>query len=228
MLPNDRPLLSTVGLFKPLSGEELRDLARRVPDVRLEKDQLFYSPWHHGESFFLLIAGRVRIYRVREAREVTVSIVRPGQLFGEASLSGLPQGAYAQALEPARVAIMRRKTLQALILDRPEVGVAMTEILAERLSAHEERLEEVSLMETPARLACLLVRMVETEGVAEDGDSMIPTHYTHQILATMVGCERPALTRALGSLREAGAVWLSNRRIHVADLDILKRYAKMH
>jgi CRP/FNR family transcriptional regulator len=121
---------------------------------------------------------------------------------------------------------MNRKSLQALIISRPEVGVAMMEILARRLGVQEDRLEEVSLMEIPSRLACLLVRMAETESVTEEGGSMIPTHYTHQILATMVGCERPALTRALKDLRKAGAIWLSNRRIHVADLDILKEYSR--
>lgn len=223
--PEDHTLLSKAELFAPLSEEELRDIERRVPDIGLRKDRIFYSPWHLGEIFFLLLAGRVRIYRVQDAREITISLIHPGQIFGEAALVGLPQRAYAQALEPARVGIMNRKTLRALIISKPEVGVAMTEILAGRLSAQEDRLEEIGLMEIPARLACLLVRMVDTEGVTEHGDSMIPTHYTHQILATMVGCERPALTRALRDLREAGAIWLSNRCIHVADLEILQRYA---
>lgn len=224
--PENYALLSKVELFAPLSGEELRDVGRRIPDVGLRKDRIFYSPWHRGESFFLLLAGRMRIYRIQDAREITISLVQPGELFGEAAIAGLPQRAYAQALEPARVAIMNRKSLQALILSRPEVGVAMTEILAHRMGVQEDRLEEIGLMEIPSRLACLLVRMAETESVTESGDSMIPTHYTHQILATMVGCERPALTRALGNLRQAGAIRLSDRRIHVADLEVLKEYSR--
>ncbi|WP_047864768.1 Crp/Fnr family transcriptional regulator [Rubrobacter aplysinae] len=225
MPPEDHTLLSKSEIFVPLSEEDLRDLGRRVPDMGLAKGQLFYSPWHRGESCFVLLEGRMRIYRLREAREVTISVVQPGQLFGEAALAGLRQGSYAQALESARVAILGRKTLRALVTDRPQVGVKVMELLAWRLNVHEDRLEEIGLLEIPARLACLLVRMVEDEGVPKDGDSMIPTHYTHQILATMVGCERPALTRALGELREEGAIWLSERRIHVADLGILKVYA---
>ncbi len=226
MPPENYALLSKVELFAPLSGEELRDIGRRIPDIGLRKDRIFYSPGHRGESFFLLLAGRMRIYRVQDAREITISLIDPGQFFGEAAIAGLPQRAYAQALEPARVAIMNRKTLQSLIISRPEVGVAMTEILARRLGVQEDRMEEVGLMEIPSRLACLLVRMVEAESVTEDGDSVIPTHYTHQILATMVGCERPALTRALRDLRQAGAIWLSNHRIHVADLAVLKEYSR--
>lgn len=52
---------------------------------------------------------------------------------------------------------------------------------------------------------------------------MIPARYTHNRLANMVGSNREALTRALGSLRRAGAVEVRNRRIHVTDLDTLER-----
>lgn len=120
---------------------------------------------------------------------------------------------------------MRRQALHRLIAERPKIGAVMIELLAERLYVHEDRIEDISLKETPARLASLLLRMIEGEGVSEDRGHMIPSHYTHQILATMIGCERPALTRALRELRLAGAVWISDRHLHVTDLKALKRCA---
>lgn len=222
----DPSSLSGVELFSPLSREELRDLERRVPGINLGRRQIFYPPWHRADSFFLLLEGRIRIYRVKGSREITLSVKRPGEFFGEAGLAGLAQGAYAEALEPSRVAIMRRQALQKLVAQNPSVGQTMIEFLVGRLSTYEDKLEEVSLKEASSRLASLLVRMVEGEGVDENGGYMIPTHYTHQVLATMVGCERPALTRAIASLKQAEVIWVSQRRIHVTDLEALRGYAE--
>lgn len=217
--------LSTVDLFVPLSEEEIRDLGRRVPDVRVGRGQIFYTPRHRGENFFMLLEGRMRIYRGVGSREQTLYMVRPGTFFGEAALAALSQGAYAQALEDSRVAIMHRAALQRLVADRPEVGLMMIELLSERVNVCESRLEEIGLREVPARLASLLLRMIESEGVREDGGYTVPAYYTHELLGTIVGCERPALTRALGYLRDRGAVQLPSRQVHVVDTQALERAA---
>jgi CRP/FNR family transcriptional regulator len=54
---------------------------------------------------------------------------------------------------------------------------------------------------------------------------MIPTRYTHQQLASMVGSNREAVTRAFGKLRKAGAVELRERQIYVTDVCELESYA---
>jgi len=54
----------------------------------------------------------------------------------------------------------------------------------------------------------------------------IPTHYTHEQLASMIGCKRVAVTRAFRKLEEGGAVQLKERRIVVTDLDVLKNLAE--
>jgi CRP-like cAMP-binding protein len=54
----------------------------------------------------------------------------------------------------------------------------------------------------------------------------IPTHYTHEQLASMIGCKRVAVTRAFRKLEAGGAVELEDRRIVVQDLDALKDLAE--
>lgn len=224
MTVDERLPLSEIDLFAPLSGEDIRYLEQRVPDVSLDEGQIFYTPRYCGENFFLLLEGRVRIYRAVGSREQTLSIVRPGTFFGEAALAAFAQGAYAQALVDSRVAMMHRAALRRLMADRPDVGMMMVEILIERLNVHESRLEQMSLKETPARLACLILRLIEDEGVREDDGYGLP-YYTHDLLGTMVGCGRPALTRALHELTDAGAVRLNERRIHVVDTQALEHIA---
>lgn len=60
MPPDERSFLSGIELFVTLSGEDLRDLAGRLPNISLGDNQIFYTPGHRGESFFLLLSCSFR------------------------------------------------------------------------------------------------------------------------------------------------------------------------
>jgi CRP-like cAMP-binding protein len=53
----------------------------------------------------------------------------------------------------------------------------------------------------------------------------IPTHYTHQQLAMMIGSSRETVTRAFTKLQKTGAVELRRRHIYVRYTEALKRAA---
>lgn len=62
--------------------------------------------------------------------------------------------------------------------------------------------------------------------MTSDGGRRLPTRYTHRQLASMIGANREAVTRALKGLREGGAVEVRDRIIHVVDPDGLRRAAE--
>ena len=53
----------------------------------------------------------------------------------------------------------------------------------------------------------------------------IPTRYTHRQLATMIGSKRETVTKAFTLLQQAGAIELKRRRIHVRDIETLRKVA---
>jgi CRP/FNR family transcriptional regulator, cyclic AMP receptor protein len=54
---------------------------------------------------------------------------------------------------------------------------------------------------------------------------MIPTRYTHNQLASMVGSNREAVTRAFAGLQEVGAIEVKERRVYARDFNALRRSA---
>jgi len=221
-------LLSRVGILQPLPEDEIRDLARRMPDVRLDKGQTLYTPKYRRKMLFLLLEGQVRLYEVAEGREFTLLVIRAGELFGETALADEQvRGVYAQALEPARISIMSRDVFDRTVLGRPEVGLMMVDLLSERLALYGSRLADVGIKEVHARLASLILRLVESEGVLTDQGIRVRTRYTHYQLGTMIGANREAVTNALIRLRRTGAVTTVHRYIHVTDVGALKRIAGM-
>jgi CRP/FNR family transcriptional regulator, cyclic AMP receptor protein len=221
-------LLSMVDILGPLSDEEMEDLARRTPDTFLEQEDILYTPKEGTERLFILKKGRVQLYEVDQAGdEITLSVVEDGNVFGEMALIGQSlSGLYVRALTPSTVVSLRREDLEHLIMNKPEVGLRLVRELAQRLHASEARFADMVGKDVPARLATLILTLVDSEGVVSSESYRIPNHYTHERLASMIGCKRVAVTRAFRKLEGGGAVMLKDRRIVVKDMDALKESAE--
>jgi CRP/FNR family transcriptional regulator len=221
-------LLSAAYILEPLSEEELEGLARRNPDTRLERGEIFFTPQERGEKLFILKEGRIQIYKTNpQGQEITVVVIEEGMIFGEMALTAQQlREAYARAIEPSIVVSLEREDLENLILRNPRVGLRLIERLSERLRLCESRLEDISFKEVPARLANLILQLIESEGVVTGEGYKIPTHYTHEQLGTMISANRVTVTRALGKLEEAGAIELKHRLIYVKDMEALERAAR--
>jgi CRP/FNR family cyclic AMP-dependent transcriptional regulator len=215
-------LLSLVDVLEPLSVEELEELAARCPDIRLEKGQEFYQSREHDGGLFLIKEGHVLVYRLTSSGEqVTLAVVGAGTALTSRRLQGL----HARALEPSVLAFMRREDLKYFLQKRPEMGLHLMDLLTERLRLMDARMSDMIHKEVPARLASLILQLLSEEGVMGPGGRVIPHHYTHAQLGTMIGAKRVAVTRAFRRLREAGAVEVEQHRIRVKDLEALERIA---
>jgi len=220
-------LLSGVGLFALLSQEQLGRIAYGIPAKSFEGGEHVFTPTYSGEVFFLLLEGRVRIYRLEAGQEVTIGVLEAGEMFGEAAFTSREsKGSYAQAIAASKIAFLNRSTFYRLIQRDPELGIRAIELLSERLSFHERRIEDISLKKVPARLASLIIQLVEAEGIVTGkGRYRLNANYTHEQLALMIGAKRVAVSRAMKGLREAGAVETGRRRIVVKDAEALGRIA---
>jgi CRP-like cAMP-binding protein len=225
-------LLCRVDIFESLSREEirqiLRDLIQRNAEISLEEGEVFYTPKEPDGKLFILMKGRVRLFKMEEeaTHEFTLEMVGAGSVFGEASFTAHRLWeSYAEAMESSVLLAMERADVERLILLKPKVGIRMISLLSERLHYYETRMQDVTLKEVPARLASLILFLIESEGVQVPGEIQIPTPYTHGHLGTMIGANREAVTRAFGKLQDEGAVQIRRRIIYVEDVEALERTA---
>jgi CRP-like cAMP-binding protein len=223
-------LLSRVDIFESLSKEEIReildDLLQSNVEINLSPGEVFYTPLEPDGKLFILTNGRVRIYKMEASREFTLEVVEAGTVFGEIAFTPHSfRESYAEAMEPCVVFAMERAEVERLILRKPQVGIRIISLLSERLHYYETRMQDVTLKEVPARLASLILFLVNSEGVRSPGEIRIPTSYTHDHLGTMIGANREAVTRAFGRLQDEGALQIRRRIIYVEDVDALQRTA---
>jgi CRP/FNR family transcriptional regulator len=219
-------LLSKVDIFDSLSKEEIREVLRQNSEISLQEGEIFYAPWEHGGKLFILKKGRIRLYRTEGTREFTLEVVDAGTVFGEMAFTPHRlRESYARAMEPSVIFAMERAEVERLIQEKPQVGLGIISLLSERLHYYETRMEDVTLKGVPARLASLILFLVQSEGEQIPGEIRIPTSYTHEHLSTMIGANREAVTRAFGRLQDEGAVQIRRRTIYVNDVEALERAA---
>lgn len=221
--------LSWVDFLAPLSEDELDYLVRRADFVRLDEGEvLVVGPEDHAERMLFVVSGQLQVFEVslRSGREHTLSVLASGSPVAPTGLvARWTRELHIRALEPSVVCRIDRKDLEALVRTSPEIGLRIAQMLATRLMLMEDRWADMVEKEVLERLAGLLYMLVESEGVMTNEGPKIPTHYTHEQLASMIGSTRAAVTRAFSELQERGCIEVKNRRVYVRDFDALRQAA---
>ena len=217
-------LLSLVDVLEPLSEEELEEVSTRCPTFSLDAGQEFYASPEYDGGLFLLEEGHVVIYKMTSSgKQTTFAVHSSGTVLPALRL----QGVSARAIETTFLAFMSREDLEYFLRRKPQMGLRLMDLLAENLHLMDARISEVIHKRVSARLASLIAWLIEEEGIVDgSGDLVIPYHYTHEQLGTIIGARRVAVTLAFKALQDEGVVELRQRRIHVKDLNLLQRIAE--
>lgn len=224
-----RQRLSWVPFLTPLSGEELDGLLGRTEFVQLDEEEvLAVGPEEHAKRMLLAVVGQLQVYEIAlsSGRELTLWVLASGSSVGATGL--VPRWTrelHIRALEPSVVCRIDQKDLEGLVRTNPEVGLRLARMLATQLMLMEDRWADMVEKEVMARLAGLLYMLVESEGVMSKEGPMIPTRYTHKQLASMVGANREAVTRAFAQLQDVGSIEVRRRHVYVKDFETLRRQA---
>ncbi|HRZ82020.1 MAG TPA: Crp/Fnr family transcriptional regulator [Candidatus Hydrogenedentes bacterium] len=206
-------------------GAQARARVEEYAYVReYEPRQIIFFPDDPCDHVYWVLQGRVKFSRVLpDGREWTVRHLEPGDMLGDDLLLSPDRHAgYAEALTPARLALMRASDFLRLVRDEGEVARALAAQLSRRLNTAEQVLLETLSFPLRCRVAATLSRLAPREGAGEADALAI----THRELAHLTGATREAVTNTLHELRDRGLIRLANRRIHVIDPAGLQRAAE--
>jgi len=141
-----QPSLATVSLFETLSSEELAVVSELTTEIQWREGEEVYSLGEPGGSLFAVLEGAVELFSIVSGVEKLFMTVRAGGVFG--LLSMLDEGdrpGNARALEETRGLILGRKELDALLGDRPRVGIKILEgvgrVLGQRVRTLTEQFD---------------------------------------------------------------------------------------
>ncbi len=163
-----------------------------------------------GDSIFIILAGRVKVYSISQAgREVVYSILGPGEYLGELSLDGGTRAASVMTVEPTSCSVVYAEDLREFMRDYPEFASHLVIKLIRLIRRSTIRIKSLALMDVYGRIAELLT----TESDIEGGVRKMRERYTHQDIADRVGSSREMVSKILKDLARGGYICVDAKRI---------------
>jgi CRP/FNR family cyclic AMP-dependent transcriptional regulator len=188
-------------LIEALQDPALRELAARGAVRSYRKDVLIIQAGDLGDTLYILLAGRVKVFASGENdREVVIDTHGPGEYVGEMALDGGPRSASVITLEPTVCAVVTRVTIRDHIARHPEFAFELLARVIRRARRATANVKSLALLDVYGRVRHLFDELA----VERDGVRTIPERLTHQEIADRVGSSREMISRLLKDLERGG------------------------
>jgi CRP-like cAMP-binding protein len=219
-------LLARVPIFADLSAADLRQVAALSHPRRFAAGETVFREGDHSNTCYIVRSGHARAIREHsDGRQIALATFGPGDIFGElAMFDDEERSASIEAIDAVEALAILGPDMRRLMLQRPEIAVALAAALARRLRATNERLSSQSFQTVQSRVANVLSQLVEqarAEGVEDDE---VPITATQVDVAMLAGSSRESASRFLASLERAGVISQGRGRLVVRDPDALRNY----
>jgi len=127
--------LRQVPIFRWLEPEDLERIASLARERLHAPGDFLCREGEVGDELFVLVDGSVEVSKDSGGTSHRLRTLSAGEHLGElAILREQPRSASVRALVPTRTLVLDGAALRSILEDRPQVGLAMLESLAERMS----------------------------------------------------------------------------------------------
>ncbi len=183
---------------------------------------MLISEGARSEDVFFILSGAVRITIFSaDGKEVTFRDQPVGSFFGDlAAIDGGRRSTSAIVVEDGEMLVVRASDFRACVFGTPEAAEWFAAHLSCQVRLLTERVLELSTLNVRSRLHCQLLRLAAVAGVQENA-ALITPFPTHELLATMIGTHREAVTRELSWLASTGLVEQGRRQLRVVNVEKL-------
>ena len=216
-------ILRSHHLFEPLNDEQMDELMNASQLLNLDKgDNLF----HQGEpahSFYFVISGAVKIYRLTpDGQEKVFEVIGNRQTFAEAMmLMDTPNYvASAQAVCPSQVYRFPNTTYMRLLEANQRLAFALLGKLSVRLHQRINEIETLSLKNATHRVVRYLMTQLNKE---KDGNSFqLPM--AKQLVAGHLSIQPETFSRIIRRMIDEGVIAQEGRQITILDRRRLEQF----
>lgn len=216
-------LLADLPLFQQLHDSEIARLAASSREIRLQKSKILFQKGGVLNGFYLVIDGQIKLaFTSLRGNEKVVSIVGPGQSFGEAVMfMETTSPVLAQALEDTHLLFIAKQAIFSAINNDPAFARRMLAGLSMRLHGLIQDVENYSLRSSAERIIGFLL---QEAGPLNTNCVEINLPASKHIIASRLNLTPETLSRTLHTLSELGLIKVTGRRIAILDVARLKQF----
>jgi CRP/FNR family cyclic AMP-dependent transcriptional regulator len=167
------------------------------------------------DSLYIILSGRLKVMMSdAEGKEVILSILGPGEFFGEMGLiDDSPRSASVVAIEPCELLAIAKRDFNKCLAENFEMAMAVMRGLVRRLREADRKIGSLALLDVYGRVARLLLDMAENV----DGQKMVTKRLPKQDIAKMIGASREMVSRVMKDLQLGGYIEMRGSSIVLHD-----------
>ena len=216
-------VLADLPLFQQLRESEIVGLAAGTREIGLDKGRVLFQKGSLLDGFYITVYGLIKLaFSSPQGNEKVVSIVGPGQSFGEAVMfMEKPCPVFAQALEDSRLLYIAKQGIFAAIDRDSAFARRMLAGLSMRLHGLIHDVEDYSLHSSTQRVIGFLLQLADTP-VGGPVEFELPA--SKHVIASRLNLTPETLSRILHGLSESGLIAVKGKRIAVLDMARLSRF----
>ena len=216
-------VLANLPMFQQLRESEIANLAAVAREVSLSKGQILFQKGTPLDGFYVVVDGQIKLaFSSPQGNEKVVSIVGPGQSFGEAVMfMERPCPVFTQALEDSRLLFIAKQGIFAAIDHDSAFAHRMLAGLSMRLHGLIQDVENYSLHSSTERVIGFLLQLA---GTPASGPVDIELPASKHIIASRLNLTPETLSRVLHNLSESGVIRVNGKRITVLDTTRLSQF----
>jgi CRP/FNR family transcriptional regulator, cyclic AMP receptor protein len=223
-----RALIKGIWLFARLGEAEIDRIVGLARPRHVAVRTTVIAQGDPSDHLFIVLQGRLKTTVSNEAGdEVLLSILGPGEAFGEiALLDGEPRSATVSTLEACDLLVIAREPFRALLVDVPALALDVMAMLAKRVRVLTEHAQDLSLLGIPKRLAKVLLALGDRFGErSPSGTIKLTFKLSQQDLANMVGATREMVNRSLREWVRRGLLVMDDGQLELRQPDALRAEA---
>jgi CRP/FNR family transcriptional regulator, cyclic AMP receptor protein len=193
-----------------LSLAELEEISRHAVARDFRERTVLMTEGDQSDSLYIILEGRVRAYvSDGDGREAVLSVMGPGEYFGEVAFDEGPRSASVITLEPCRLLVVPRSEFAGFIERSPVFATHFIYRLIGRIRTLTNNVRSLALMDAYGRVARLLLE----SSVVQDGVQAVQEKLTQAEIASRVGCSREMVSRIFKDLVQGGYISVEPTRI---------------
>ena len=212
-------VLKAVPLFSSFPDEQLRTLTAVVTRKSVPRTSTVMAAGDETDSLYIVLSGRLKVLMSdAEGKEVILSILGPGEFFGEMGLiDDSPRSASVVSMEPCELLSISKRDFKKCLAESFDMATAVMRGLVRRLRDADRKIGSLALLDVYGRVARLLLDMAETV----DGEKIVTKRLPKQDIAKMIGASREMVSRVMKDLQMGGYIEMRGSQIVLRDTIML-------
>jgi CRP-like cAMP-binding protein len=225
---DDDLIIRQAPLFSALDDEAATSLRESMASEKLSKGKVLFKEGQEGDRLYVVVQGKIKLGTTSgDGRENLLSILGPGEMFGELSLfDPQPRTSTATAVTDARLVSLAHDAVIGLVTSHPQTSLELLRRLAQRLRKSNEILADLVFADVPGRVAKAIINLGERFGTLKDDGLHVNHDLTQEELAQLVGASRETVNKSLADFASRGWVKLEPRGVLVTDVERLTKRAR--